>query len=361
MIDFEAHAVRVLEQHGIVPGRPLVVLRRMDNLGADFGEEGVGLFHLLALAHPKADVVQSDGALLEALAGVMRRRGAHAEARPAAHAIVGAGGVHDLLHPQERQQTPVEFARLLEVTGGDEDVRDAVDFHRSSLADCGRVLRPERGVRQRVERERTLASKSQHLILALDLAGAAVAAQEGAGAAMASHLDLLGVLVIAFVAALGGGIARDILIGQAPPRALRDWRYPAVPLVAGIAAFAFSRWVRVIPQEALVTLDAAALGLLAVAGAEKSLDQGLSSLAAILVGGVTGVGGGVLRDMLLDKIPAVLTRDVYASAALAGAAIMIAARRFGVPNTAAALLGAAACFTLRMAAFHFGWQLPRAV
>jgi len=114
-----------------------------------------------------------------------------------------------------------------------------------------------------------LAPRSRHLILALDLAGAAVAAQEGAGAAMANRLDLLGVLVIAFVAALGGGIARDILIGQAPPRALRDWRYPVVALVSGTAAFAFGHWVREIPQEALITLDAAALGLLSVAGAEK--------------------------------------------------------------------------------------------
>ena len=205
------------------------------------------------------------------------------------------------------------------------------------------------------------APRSQHLILALDLAGAAVAAQEGAGAALASRLDVLGVLVIAFVAALGGGIARDVLIGQAPPRALRDWRYPTVAIVSGLAAFAFSRWVHVIPQEALITLDAAALGLLAVAGAEKSLDQGLSALAAVLVGAVTGVGGGVMRDVLLDKIPAVLTRDIYASAALVGAAIMIAGRRLGLSNAWAAMLGAVGCFALRMAAVQFGWQLPRAV
>lgn len=203
--------------------------------------------------------------------------------------------------------------------------------------------------------------QAKGLVLALDLAGAAVAAQEGVGAAMASRLDMFGVLVIAFVAALGGGILRDVLIGQTPPRALRDWRYTATALVAGAAAFAFGRWVREIPQEALITLDAAALGLLAVAGAEKSLDQGLNWLAAILVGGVTGVGGGVVRDMLLDKIPAVLTRDIYATAALAGAAVMIVGRRLGLPNVWAAILGAVFCFALRMVAVSFGWQLPRAV
>ena len=202
--------------------------------------------------------------------------------------------------------------------------------------------------------------RAQSLVVVLDLAGAAVAAQEGAGAAMANRLDILGVLVIAFVAALGGGIARDVLLGQAPPRALRDWRYPVVALVAGAAAFAFDRWVQAIPQGALITLDAAALGLLAVAGAEKSLDQGLSWLAAILVGGVTGVGGGVIRDILLDKIPAVLTRDIYATAALAGAAVMLIGRRLGLPNVWAAILGAVFCFALRMVAVGFGWQLPKA-
>ena len=207
---------------------------------------------------------------------------------------------------------------------------------------------------------RTALERAQGLVLALDLAGAVVAAQEGAGAAIASHLDFFGVLVIAFVAALGGGIARDVLIGQAPPRALRDWRYPAIALVAGAAVFGFDRWVEEIPQAALITLDAAALGLLAVAGAEKSLDQGLSWLAAILVGAVTGIGGGVMRDMLLDKIPAVLTRDVYATAALAGATIMIVARRLGLPNVWAAILGASCCFALRMVAYSLGWQLPRA-
>jgi len=203
--------------------------------------------------------------------------------------------------------------------------------------------------------------QAKGLVLALDLAGAAVAAQEGVGAAMAGRLDVFGILVIAFVAALGGGIARDVLIGQTPPRALRDWRYLVTALVAGAAAFAFGHWVRAIPPAALITLDAAALGLLAVAGAEKSLDQGLGWLAAILVGGVTGVGGGVMRDILLDKIPAVLTRDIYATAALAGAATMIVGRRFGLPNVWAAILGAVFCFALRTVAVSLGWQLPKAV
>jgi uncharacterized membrane protein YeiH len=204
------------------------------------------------------------------------------------------------------------------------------------------------------------ALRAQTLVLALDLAGTSVAALEGAGAATARRLDVFGVLVIAFVASLGGGIARDVLIGQTPPRALRDWRYPAVAFAAGLTAFAFGQWVQTIPTIALVALDAAALGLFAMAGAEKSLDGGLGWLAAMLIGGVNAVGGGVMRDILLGKVPAVLTRDIYATAALFGAAVMIAGRRAGLPNAWAALLGVACCFALRMTAQTFGWQLPTA-
>jgi uncharacterized membrane protein YeiH len=204
-------------------------------------------------------------------------------------------------------------------------------------------------------------ARAQALVLVLDLAGTSVAALEGAGAATTHRLDVFGVLVIAFVASLGGGIARDVLIGQTPPRALRDWRYPAVAFAAGLTAFAFGHWVREVPPLALVTLDAAALGLFAMAGTEKSFDQGLGWLAAMLIGGVNAVGGGVMRDILLSKVPAVLTRDIYATAALFGAAVMIAGRRAGLPNAWAVVLGVASCFALRMTAQTFGWQLPTAV
>jgi uncharacterized membrane protein YeiH len=205
-----------------------------------------------------------------------------------------------------------------------------------------------------------MTDRSQRLIFALDLAGTMVFALEGAGAAMESRLDLLGVLVIAFVTALGGGIARDVLIGAAPPQAFRDWRYPAMAFGAGVAAFVFSQIVLQIPHGALIVLDAAGLALFAVAGTEKALDHGLGALTAVLMGGVTGVGGGVVRDLLLAKVPAVLNRDIYASAALAGAAAMVVGRRLGLSNAWAAALGAAACFGLRLAAAHWRWELPRA-
>jgi len=134
------------------------------------------------------------------------------------------------------------------------------------------------------------AASSQTLILTLDLVGTAVFALEGAGAGAESRLDLLGVLVIAFVTALGGGITRDILIGATPPRAFADWRYPVVAFAAGIAAFLLSEWVRVFPGGLLIVLDAAGLTLFAIAGAEKALEAGLGAVPAILIAGVTAVG-----------------------------------------------------------------------
>ena len=186
-----------------------------------------------------------------------------------------------------------------------------------------------------------------------DLAGRKALVTGGArglGEGMARALARAGASVVI------GDIREDL--GKATADSLRGdgARAEFVPL----DITAEDSWVQAIPQGALITLDAAALGLLAVAGAEKSLDQGLSWLAAILVGGVTGVGGGVIRDILLDKIPAVLTRDIYATAALAGAAVMLIGRRLGLPNVWAAILGAVFCFALRMVAVGFGWQLPKA-
>jgi uncharacterized membrane protein YeiH len=107
-------------------------------------------------------------------------------------------------------------------------------------------------------------------------------------------------------------------------------------------------------------LDAAGLSLFAVAGAEKSLALGINPLAAVLLGGVTGVGGGVLRDILLNTIPGVLRADIYATAALAGALVLVASQRFGLSSRWAAALGVTACFALRVTAVWQNWNLPQA-
>ena len=198
------------------------------------------------------------------------------------------------------------------------------------------------------------------LVFIADIAGTALFAIEGATTAIRADLDLLGVLVLAFATALGGGVIRDVLIGSVPPSALRDWRYPAVAFIAGGITFAAYGAALPVPPGLVVGLDAAGLGLFAVAGAEKALQFRIQPLIAVLLGTITGVGGGTIRDVLLAQIPAVLRVDVYATAALGGAAVLVVARQVGCPPAWAAALGGTACFVLRMLAVRLHWNLPHA-
>jgi uncharacterized membrane protein YeiH len=200
--------------------------------------------------------------------------------------------------------------------------------------------------------------RPDRLVIGLDLAGTFLFAAQGAALAIAAKLDLLGVAVVAFASALGGGMFRDVLIGETPPAALRDWRYAATALAAGVVVFCAYRELARAPANALLVLDAGGLALFSIAGARKALDYGLNPLASILMAGLTGSGGGVVRDVLLNRVPAVLRTDFYATAALAGAAIMIAGRRAGLSPGPAAALGVASCFSLRLAGATFGWHLP---
>ena len=197
------------------------------------------------------------------------------------------------------------------------------------------------------------------LVLVADLAGSFIFALEGGWIAIAARLDLLGIAVIAFVAALGGGILRDVLLGDAPPAALRDPRYPCVALAAAACAVLLRTAGPHIPPLALIALDAAGLALFAIAGAEKALSFGCNGLTATMLGTMTGVGGGATRDVLLAQVPAILRTDFYATAALAGAAMMVLAQRAGLPPRMAALMGGVACFGLRMAGAVGHWGLPR--
>ncbi|WP_199100218.1 trimeric intracellular cation channel family protein [Dyella sp. ASV21] len=199
----------------------------------------------------------------------------------------------------------------------------------------------------------------QQVVLAADLAGTVVFAIEGASTAVHAGLDLLGVLVLSFMVALGGGIIRDLLIGATPPSAMRDWRYPLLAFVAGLVTFLIHTQIEAVPAQLLTTLDAAGLALFAVAGAEKALDFKIHPFIAMLMGAITGCGGGVMRDMLLARVPMVLVADIYASAALLGAAVVVVGRRLGCPPAVAAVLGFVVCFALRLAAVRFGWQLPK--
>jgi uncharacterized membrane protein YeiH len=191
----------------------------------------------------------------------------------------------------------------------------------------------------------------------LDLAGTFVFALSGAMAGVKHRLDVFGVLVLSFAAANTGGITRDLLIGAIPPGAINDWHYLGVSLVAGLIAFCFPAAVteRLSP---VLLFDAAGLALFAVSGAHKALAYGLNPIMATLLGMLTGIGGGMARDVLLAEIPIVLRADLYAVAALVGAAVVVIANTMQLPSGSAALVGAALCFGLRVLAIRRGWQLP---
>jgi uncharacterized membrane protein YeiH len=197
----------------------------------------------------------------------------------------------------------------------------------------------------------------QSLQVVLDLAGTFVFALSGAMAGVKRELDMFGVLVLSFAAANTGGITRDVLIGAAPPAAISDWRYVCVSLMAGILTFYFPAAVRQRWNPVLV-FDAAGLALFAVSGAQKALAYGLNPVTATLLGMLTGIGGGIARDILLSDIPTVLRADLYAVAALLGAATVVAGSALQLPYGLGALVGAALCFGVRVLAMKRGWRLP---
>jgi uncharacterized membrane protein YeiH len=192
----------------------------------------------------------------------------------------------------------------------------------------------------------------------VDLTGTFVLAIQGASIAAVRGLDLLGVLVVSLVSAMGGGIIRDVLIGAQPPEALRNWVMLTIALAGGLLTFLGWHYVSEIPESLLLCVDAAGLSLLAVAGTEKALEYGLKGPIAVMMGGITGVGGGTVRDMLLNQIPAVLRVDFIASSALIGATVLVVARHFGMRAGWAAVLGGMTCCALRLASAVFHWHLP---
>ena len=195
------------------------------------------------------------------------------------------------------------------------------------------------------------------LVQALDLFGTFVFALSGGVAGVRHRLDLFGVLVLSFAAATAGGIARDLLIGAVPPAAIADWRYIAIPVLAGLATFLWYPQIQRL-RSPVIVFDAAGLSIFAVAGALKALAFGLNPIAAVLLGVLTGVGGGVVRDLLVAEVPTVLHAEVYAVAALAGAAVVVIGALLGAPAVPVAVVGATLCFALRVLAIRRGWGLP---
>jgi len=193
----------------------------------------------------------------------------------------------------------------------------------------------------------------------LDLGGTFVFAISGAVAAVNRRLDIFGILVLSFVAGTFGGIGRDLLIGAVPPAALTDGRYLLVSLLAGLITFFSYAGVDRLRAPVLL-FDAAGLSFFAAAGAQKAIGFGLSPVASALLGMLTGIGGGMARDVLLSEIPQVLRSDLYAVAALAGAFIVVGGNMLGLSYGVSALAGGTLCFALRFMAIRRGWHLPSA-
>lgn len=200
------------------------------------------------------------------------------------------------------------------------------------------------------------------LLLALDLVGAFAFALNGAMTAVrVAHVDVVGVVTLGVVTALGGGILRDILLGALPPATFVDWRFLAVAASGALLAFGFSRALTRFTTT-IDVLDAAGLSLFAVTGAGKALELGLGPVQAIILGTVTAVGGGTIRDVLVREVPSVLTSGLYAVPAMVGAGLTVAATGTGVDQVLGAptALGAAgACFLIRVLALYFAVDAPR--
>ncbi len=196
------------------------------------------------------------------------------------------------------------------------------------------------------------------LLVVLDLTGIFVFAISGGLVGVRKGLDVFGVLVLAGATGLGGGFLRDVLIGDVPPAALADWRYLAVPVAAGLVTFWFHPALGRM-ERTVTVFDAFGLGLFCVAGALKALDYGLGPLPAALMGALTAVGGGMLRDLLAGRVPVVLRSELYATPALVGAAVAVVGDASALPTWSVAIPAATLATTWRLVSVWRGWHAPR--
>lgn len=172
-----------------------------------------------------------------------------------------------------------------------------------------------------------------------------------------ARLDVVGVLTLGTITALGGGILRDVLIGALPPTTFGSWRYLAVAAGGSLLAFRFSQRLTRL-WKPITVLDAAGLSLFAVTGASKALDYGLGPVQAVVLGTITGVGGGTLRDVLTQRVPTVLRSELYAIPALAAGTVVVAGRQVGVDGLPVLLGGAAVCFAVRLVGVRYDLHAP---
>lgn len=219
-------------------------------------------------------------------------------------------------------------------------------------------VHPQRGDERRVGIPHTVSTETP-LLLALDLIGTFAFALNGALTAVrAERLDIFGVIALGMFTALGGGVIRDVFLDALPPATFVDWRYLALAVVGGLIAFVLSRRLEPLTM-AITVLDAIGLSVFAVLAAYKALDMGFGVAQAMIVGTITAVGGGTIRDVLIGRIPTVLRSELYAIPALIGAGCAAAAASLGYRGTLAALGAATVCFVIRMIGVRFDLHAPR--
>lgn len=198
---------------------------------------------------------------------------------------------------------------------------------------------------------------SDSLLVVLDLVGIVVFAISGGLTGVEKRLDLFGVIFLASITAIGGGFIRDALLGAFPVAALHDWRYLVAPTVTGLVVFYIHPAIAKLSRILLV-VDAAGLGLFAVAGTHKALDHGIGAVGACAIGTITAVGGGMIRDVLVREIPTVLHKEIYATAALLGAILFALGDRLDWNNVATAIVAVALSFSLRVVSTWRQWSAP---
>ena len=195
------------------------------------------------------------------------------------------------------------------------------------------------------------------MLTTLDLIGTAAFAASGASIGVYKRLDLFGVCVVGVTTGIGGGITRDVLLGVHPPTSLDRWPNFVVALVFSLAVFLLHQLMGRV-QTAVLGLDALGMGVFATTGAAVALHHGTAWWAAVLIGLVTAIGGGVLRDVLVNEMPLLLHRDLYATPALLGALIMVAFESFSVPYPWGLIVGTVTATVLRLVSLSRGWNLP---
>jgi len=198
---------------------------------------------------------------------------------------------------------------------------------------------------------------SMQIILGLDLFGAAVFAISGSLAAGRKRMDLFGVLVLALVTALGGGTLRDLLLGITPVFWVDDLSYLLVVAVASVGTFIAVRSV-IVPRRVLLVFDAFGLAVFTMIGAEVALDSTGSSVVAVVMGVMTGVVGGMLRDVLSAEVPLVLRKEIYAIASLCGAVVYVVMSVLNAPDSASITVSLITTLAIRLAAIRWGLSLP---